>query len=74
MSFLEEISKGVQLKKTTPVGKPEEKVETKFNKPAEITKENIDKSLLIAIQMRGHQLNKNNVDDDESDGSDSWSD
>lgn len=76
MTFLEEISKGVTLKKLqpNPTTKPEEKVENKFNKPAEVTNENINKCLLSAIQMRGFQLNKNNVNDDESEGSDSWSD
>ena len=71
MTFLEEISKGVTLKKQH---KPEEKLETIFNKPAEVTTENVNKCLMNAIQMRGFQLNKNNVNDDESEGSDSWSD
>ncbi len=76
MSFLEEISKGVVLKKQQPISSslPEEKTENKFSKPAEINNDNINKCLLSAIQMRGFQLNKNNVNDDESEGSDSWSD
>ena len=71
-----EIEKGVVLKKQQPISSslPEEKTENKFSKPAEINNDNINKSLLSAIQMRGFQLNKNNVNDDESEGSDSWSD
>lgn len=77
MTFLDEIKQGVTLKKSVlnpPSFQPEEKNESKFKKPVEITSQNVNKVLMNAIQMRGYQLNKNNVDDDESEGSDSWSD
>ena len=77
MSFLDEISKGVKLKKQELNADPfdSKNVENNFKQPAEeLNTQNINKSLMGAIQMRGFQLNKNNVSDDESEGSDSWSD
>ena len=77
MTFLEEILKGINLKKQNFYQssiKPEEKIETKFNKPAEVINQNVNNCLLSAIKIRGNQLNKNNVSEDDSDGSDSWSD
>ena len=66
MSFLEEITKGVILKKVDP---PKE---DKKNNPVLNTNET--NGLLSAIKMRGYQLNKNNIDQNSESSGSEWSD
>ncbi len=66
MSLLDEIAKGVALKKIIP--QQEEKKPT----PAPIT--NQTNCLLSAIKMRGYQLNKNNIDENSGSSDGEWSD
>jgi len=66
MSFLEEISKGVLLKKVDPP------IEEKKINPAPTT--NKTNCLLSAIKMRGYQLNKNNVEENSESSDGEWSD
>lgn len=66
MNFLEEITKGVVLKKIDPP-KEEKKV-------IPVANANQTNCLLSAIKMRGYQLNKNNVDQNSESSDSEWSD
>jgi len=67
MSFLQEITKGVVLKKVNPV-------EEKKAIIAPLGNSNQTNCLLSAIKMRGYQLNKNNVKQDSESSDSEWSD
>lgn len=64
MSFLDEITKGVTLKKVEIKPKIEEK-----KQPA---KNDMNSTFLSAIKMRGMQLNQNKVDEDSEHSEDDW--
>lgn len=66
MSFLEEITKGVKLKK---INEPEEEKKTN-----PVQNANQTNCLLSAIKMRGYQLNKNNIDENSESSDSEWSD
>ncbi len=66
MNFLDEITKGVVLKKIDPP-----KDEKKANAVGNTNQTNC---LLSAIKMRGYQLNKNNVDQNSESSDSEWSD
>jgi hypothetical protein len=68
-SFLDEITRGVQLKKILP-NKEEEKRPNKINKE---DKNFLQNALEIAIKQRREELTKNDVDEDGKSDSD-WSD
>jgi len=69
-SFLEEIRKGVQLKKINEAAKEEEKRPLKINKD---DRGFLQSALQRAIQQRREELTRNDASDGESD-SDTWSD
>lgn len=63
-SFLDEITKGVTLKKVEI--KP--KIEEKKQQP----KNDMNSTFLSAIKMRGMQLNQNKVEEDSENSEDDW--
>jgi hypothetical protein len=70
-SILDEIRKGVQLKKINLVPKEEEKRPLKINKD---DRGFLQTALQKAIQQRREELTKNDISDDESNSESDWSD